>query len=174
MLCCGVVVRVLDDPLADFEGQIESAKLGIAKLKVLDDAQCLKIVVEEVAMAAHRGIECALARVSERRMANVVHQRQGLHQVNVEVERGRNGAGDLCDFDGVRQAGAKVVGVAAGEYLGFVLKAAEGPGVDYAVTVALERVAIWVRRLRIAPSARVLHVDRVAGGHEMSLPKTSF
>src|ERR1035438_7120285 len=174
MLGCGVVVRVLDDSLADFEGQIQPAKLGIAELEVLDDAQCLQVVVEEVVMAAHGGVQRPLARVSERRMANIVHQREGFHQINIQMERGRDGARDLCNLDGVRQTGAKVVRVAPCEDLRFVLQAAECPGMDDAVTVALERVAVGVRRLRIAPSARLLHAKRVAGEHELSVPIISF
>ena len=98
-----------------------------------------------------------------------MHQRQRFHQVNIEIERSRDGAGDLRDLDGVRQAGAKVVGVAAGEDLGLVLQPAESPGMDDAVTVALKRIAVRVRRLRIAPSAGVLHANRVAGEHEESV-----
>src|SRR5664279_2501231 len=112
MLGCRVVVRVLDDPLAHFEGQIESAEFSIAKLEVLDDAQRLQVVIKELAVPVHRDIQRSLACVPKRGMANVMHQRESFYQVNIEIERGRNGAGDLCDLDAVRQAGAKVVGIA--------------------------------------------------------------
>src|ERR1019366_7315286 len=120
-------------------------------------------------MAAHRHIQGPLARVSKRRMADVVNQRESLHQINIQIESCGDGAGDLRDLEGVGQAGAKVVRVAAGEDLRLVFQPAERPSMDDAITVALKGVTVGMRRLRIAPSARVLHAKRVAGEHEMSL-----
>ena len=174
MLGGAVVVRVLDDALAHLEGQVETAELGVAKLEVFDDAQRLQVVVEELAVTLHAGIEGALSGVPERRMPDVMHQRQGLDEIDVQVERSGDGAGNLRDLHRVRQAGAKVVGVAAGEDLRLVLQPAESAGVNDAVTVALEGVAIRVRRLGIAASAGVFDANRVGGEHGESVPKISF
>ena len=138
-------MRVLDDAFAYFEGQVQPAELRVAKLKVLDDPQCLKVVVEEVAVAMHGVIERALARVAEGRMPNVVHQRQRFDKIDVEIERGRDGARDLRHLDGVRQASAKVVGVASGKDLRLVLEPPKGTGVDDAVAIALKGVAVGMR-----------------------------
>ena len=64
-----------------------------------------------------------------------------------------------------------MVGIAAGKDLGLVLQPAEGARMDDAVAVALERVAVRMRRLRIAPSPGLLGLDRVTGEHERSLPQ---
>src|SRR5271169_3342493 len=169
MLGGDVVVRVLDDALAHLEGQVEAAEFGVAQFEVLDDAERLQIVVEELTMLAHQRIQRALTRVSKRRMPDVMHQRQGLDEIDDQVKRGGDGAGDLCDLHGVGEAGAKVVGVSAGENLRLVLKSTESAGVNDAVTVALEGIAVRMGRLGIAPPARVFHANRIAGGHESSL-----
>ena len=90
-------------------------------------------------------------------------------QIDVECECARDGARDLCHFDGVGEPVAEVVGVAAGENLGFVFEAAKGAGVDDAVAVALEVVAVGMRRFREAASAGLFHLHRVAGQHWDSL-----
>ena len=83
----------------------------------------------------------------------------------LRVERAGDGAGDLRDFEGVGEAVAEVVGVAAGEDLGLGFEAAEGAGVDDAVAVALEVVAVGMRRFREAASAGLFDLHRVAGQH---------
>jgi len=68
--------------------------------------------------------------MSKGRMPQVMHQRQSLHQISIQSKLRRNRARNLRDFDGMRQAGAEVVGVAAGEDLCLVLEAAKGARVD--------------------------------------------
>ena len=99
-------------------------------------------------------------------MSKVVDQRERLDKVHIQVESRSEGARDLRDLDGVRQARAEVVGVAAGEDLGLVLQAAERARVDNAVAVALERIAVGMRRLRIAAPAGIFRMHRVAGEHK--------
>jgi len=76
---------------------------------------------------------------------------------------GGDGARDLRDFDGVGQAIAEVVGVAARENLGLRFQAAESPGVDDTVAVALKVVAVGMRRFGMAASAGIFYVDGVVG-----------
>ncbi len=94
-------------------------------------------------------------------MADVVYQRQGFHQVDVQLKLGSDGARDLRNLHGVRQASAEVVGVAPGEDLCLVFQAAEGAGMDDAVAVPLKWGAIRMRRLGIAAPAGVFLADRV-------------
>src|SRR5208283_5506934 len=131
-------------------------------------AQRLEVVVEELAVLPHQQIERAFARVAKRRMSDVVNQRKRLDEIDVQVERCGDGARDLRDLHGVRQARAEMVRVAAGEDLSLVLKAAKGARMDDAVAVALERIAIRMRRLWIAAPAGILHANRVAGEHKRS------
>ncbi len=85
-----------------------------------------------------------------------------------------DGARDLRDFDGVGQPVAEMVGVAAGENLGLGFQPAKGARVDDAVAVALKIVAIGMLGLGIAPSAGLLHVNRVVGEHVASLTLENF
>ncbi len=71
----------------------------------------------------------------------------------------------LRDFERVGEAVAEVVRVAAGENLRLGFETAEGAGVDDAVAVALEVVAVGMRRLGEAASAGVFDVHRVGGEH---------
>jgi len=168
-----VVVRVLDDTLMHLEGQVETAKFRVAQLEVVNDAQSLEIVVKEFAVVLHGGIKCTLAGVTEGGMSDVVDERQGFGEIDVEVERGGDSAGDLCDLHGVGEARTKMVGVAAREDLRLVLQPAEGAGVNDAITVALEGIAVGVCRLGIATPARVFDADRVGGEHGESVTKIS-
>ena len=154
-----VVAGVLDDAFADAEGEVEAAVGGVALLEVLDDAEGVEIVVEEAAVALEALVESALTGVAERRVADVVDQGEGLGEVLVEAEAGGNGAGDLGDLDGVGEAGAEVVGGAAGEDLGLAGETAEGSGLDNALAVTLERCAACaVRRGVDAGEERVAEV----------------
>src|SRR5205823_12219107 len=123
MLGGGVIARMLDDALADLEAEIQPAEIGITLLKMLHDAQRMQIVIKRFAVSAHGGVERVLTRVSKRRMADIMDQRERLYQVDIEIEFGGDGAGDLRDFNGVREPVAKVVRVAAGEDLRLILQA---------------------------------------------------
>ena len=80
-----VVPGVLDDALAHAEGEIESRVGGVALFEVLDDAQRVQVVVEAQAVLAHAGVEGAFAGVAERRMTDVMDQRQRLGQLLIEA-----------------------------------------------------------------------------------------
>ena len=94
-----------------------------------------------------RRIERAFAGVTERRMAEVVRQRQRLGQVLVEAERAGERAGDLSDFERMGQPGAVMVALVIDEDLGLVGEPAERGGMDDAVAIAAEGVAGGAWRL---------------------------
>ena len=148
---------MLNNALAHFEGQIEAGERGIFLLEGFNNAQGVQIVVEPIVMLPHQPVELGLAGVAARRVADVMHQRQRLHQVGIQSQRLRHRAADLRHFQGVGQAIAEVVGISPGENLGFVLQAAESASVDNAVAVAFVVVAVRVRGLRVAPALRLFH-----------------
>ncbi len=166
-------MRVLNDALAHFEGQVQPREVRIPQLQIFHGAQRLQIVIEEFAMAAHQKIERALARVSKRRMPDVVYQRQGLDEINIQVKRRRDGPRNLRHLHSVSQPRTKMVGVAAREDLRLVFQPAKGAGMDDAIAVPLERIAIRMGRLGIAASTRILDAHRVAGEHRRSLAAAS-
>ncbi len=163
MLVGIVIARVLDDALAHFEGQIEAAKRGVAQLEVFDDAQGVQVVVEEKTVLAHGGVEGFFSGVTEGRMTKVVDEGESLDQIGVEREFSGDGARDLRDFDGVGEAVAEMIGVAAREDLSFGFEAAEGTGMNDAVAVALEVVAVGMGRLGMTASEGAFDPDGVGG-----------
>ena len=155
-------------PSRDAERQVQAAMAGVALLEVLDDAQRVQVVVEAQAVALQAVVQRALAGVAERRVADVVDQRERLRQVVVQAERGGDLAGDLRDLDGVGQAAAEVVGGAAGKDLRLARQAAKGAGLHDAVAVALEGGAAVARaapgrRARRARAPRRRRRRRPAG-----------
>src|SRR6185437_3387756 len=148
----------------------EPAEGGVTLLEILHNAQGVQVVVEEVALGTHGGVERLLAGVAERWMADVVHQSQRLHQVHVEPQLGRDGARNLSYLDRVRQTVAEVVGKATREYLRLGLQTSKGAGVDDPVAIALEGIAIGMWRLRTAPYARILRPHRVVSQHRTISP----
>ncbi len=149
---CAVGERaiVLDQALQRLPGQIEPVEGGIAALQFCDDAQALRVVIE-AAELAQGFVERALAGMAERRMAEIVRQRQRLGEVLVEPERARQRAGDLRDFERMGEPGAVVVALVIDEHLRLVRQPPERAGMDDAVAIAPERVAGRAWRLGIAP-----------------------
>ena len=143
---------VLDQALQRLPGEIEAVEAGVAALEIGDDAQRLRIVVE-AAVILDAGVERALAGVAERRMAEIVRQRQSLGEVLVEAERAGQRPGDLDHFQRVGQPGAVMVAFVVDEDLRLVRQAPERGGMDDAVAIAAEIVARAAVRLGKAPAA---------------------
>jgi hypothetical protein len=134
---------------------------GITLLEVLDDTQCVDIVVEAAAVALEAAVERALTGVSEGRMADVVNQRQRLGQIFVQAECGGDGPGDLRDLNRMGQAAAKMIGRAAGEYLRLPRQAPEGTGLHDALAIALKRRTHGTQRRGIdAGQKEIVRVSR--------------
>src|ERR1035438_3729129 len=86
-----------------------------------------------------------LARMPERRVAEVVAERAGLGEVFVQRERPCHRTRDLRDLERVREARSVVVALERDEYLRLVLEPAEGARMDDAVPVALVLRPVVVR-----------------------------
>src|SRR5277367_3135311 len=160
---------MLDDSLAHLKRQIQSTKCGVPQLEILGNSQRMQIVIERRSMLPHRGIECFLPRMSERRMPNVVHQRQHLDQTCVQPKLCGNRPRDLRDFNRVCQPVAKMIGVPPCKNLRLRFEPAKRTRMDDAITVALKGVAVGMRRLGMAASARLLYAHGIVGQHQKSL-----
>ena len=101
----------------------------------VENALGLVVVAEALGEAFGEGV---LAGVTEGTVADVVAEGDGLGEILVEAQGAGDGATHLGDLEGVREARDEVVLLGGDEDLGLVLEAAEGLGVDDAVTVALE------------------------------------
>ena len=84
----------------------------------------------------------------------------------------------MRDFDGVGQAIAKMIGVAAREDLSLRFQTSEGAGMDHSVAVALKIVAVGMGRFGMAASAGIFYVDGVVGelgvGGQLRYPVASL
>ena len=143
---------VLDDSLADLEGQVEPAEIRITHFDPVDRTQALRVVIE-TAVGLHQRAQRPFAGMAERRVSEIVRQRDRLGQFRVEPERARHRARDLRGLHRMRQARAVVVALVVDEDLGLVFEAAKGGGMHDTVAVALERRAHRMRRLGETPSA---------------------
>ena len=116
---------VLDEAFERLPGEIQPVESGVAPLERGHRAQRLRIVIEAAA-GSEAAIERTLAGVAERRVAEVVGERQRLGEVLVEPERARERAGDLGDLQRMGQPGAEVIALVEDEDLGLVGQPAEG------------------------------------------------
>src|SRR6266566_4182259 len=91
--------------------------------------------------------ERLLPEVPERRVAEIVPERDGFGQILVEPQRAGDGARDVTDVERVREPYAVVVPLGREEHLCLVLETAERFGVDDPVAVALEAGADRIGRL---------------------------
>ncbi len=109
-------------------------------------------------MGLETGVQRPLAGMAERRMADVMGQRQGLGQVFVEAQLPGHGAGDLRHFQRVGETGAVMIALMEHEDLGLVLEAPKRGRVDDPVAIPAKRAAGPARSLGKQPSAAAIGV----------------
>jgi hypothetical protein len=151
---------MLDDSFAHLKREIEPRKIQVTLLELLDDPQGMQIVIEAAAVPPHQFIELALPSVSERWMADVMHQRQRLGELGVQAKGGGNGASDLPHLQRVGKPIAKVIGEALGENLRFSFEASKCSRMNDAVAIARVFAAVSVGLLGDTPSARIRRRNR--------------
>jgi hypothetical protein len=94
--------------------------------------------------------------MAERGVPQVVSQRDGLGQVFIQLQGPCNGTRNLGDLDGMGQAGSEQVAFVIDEYLGLVLKASKGRGMDDTVPVTLKFTTVGWTLLRVLSTQGVL------------------
>src|SRR6476646_8955923 len=107
----------------------------------------------EAAVFAHAFGEHLFAGMPERRMPEVVRQRDGFGQVFIKAQGPRDGAANRRDFDGVGEPRAQMIAGAVEENLGLVLETTKRARVNNPSTIALEFGLIgvgWLRKLSAA------------------------
>jgi hypothetical protein len=161
---------MLDQAFERFPGEVEAVEARIFLFQGSHHAQRLGVVIEATG-AGHGGIECALAGMTERRMAEIVGECQGFGQIFIDAKGPGNRPGDLRDLKTVGQARAVVIALVIDEHLGLVVKPPEGHRVQDAVAIARVRRSRRARRLRHQPPAtrrRVDGIERQAAGPRRS------
>ena len=153
---------VPDEGFAEFKGQVQSGELGVALLELIDPPQAVQVVVE-AADAFQTVVERRFPGVAERRMADVVGQRNRFGQVFVQPQSPGDGPRDLGHFQRVRQPRPVVVVHRSDQHLGLPGHPAESGGIDDAFAVALKRRAEGVERFRVPAPERIAAPHRVRG-----------
>ena len=147
--------RVAGDAVADFPGQVQP---GAIVLEHVDDAEALLVVVEP---AGDEIVEHALSGVAERRMPEVVAERNRLGEVFVQLQDLGDAPGDLRHLERVRQPRPIVIACRREEHLGLVFEPAECLAVDHAIAVALKRRTDRIGRLVPETATRVAALRRL-------------
>jgi hypothetical protein len=119
--------RVPGDAVTHFPGQVEAAPVG---LEHVHDPEALLVVLES---ARHERLKDLLAGVTERRVAEIVTERDRLGQFLVQPQHLGDTPGDLRHLERVREPRAVVVSLGREEYLGLVLQPAER-SIDHAIS----------------------------------------
>jgi len=154
---------VLDDAFADFKGEIEAGESEIALLELLHNVERVEVVVKACAVGAEEIVKHVFAGVAERRMADVMDEREGFGEIGVESKGSGDGAGDLRNLKSVGETVAEMVGVASGEDLSFRFQAAKGTRVDDPIAVAGIGGAVGMVGLGVAATAGLGDVHGVGG-----------
>src|SRR5579859_536512 len=149
----GVIPGMLHDAFANLESKIQAVETDVAMLEVLHDAKRVQVVIKAAAMGAHQLVEFSLPGMAEGRVADIVYQGQRLDEFRVDAQSRGHRAGNLRDFERVRQAIAKMVGETGTENLGFCFKPPERAGMDDAIAVARVFAAVCVSGFRKPPAA---------------------
>ena len=137
-------------------------------LEHVDDAQALLVVVEA---AGHQRVDDALAGVAERRVPEIVAERDRFGQLLVQPQHLGDGPRDLRHLERVRQPRAVVIAGRREEHLRLVLQPPERLAVDDAIAIALKRGPDVVFRFGPQPAARVGALGRL---RRQDLPLARF
>ena len=156
--------EVLCEAFANLPGQVQAREAGVFLLDFLDDPQALAVVFEAAAVL-HQAVQRGFTPVPERRVAQVMGQRDGLGQIFIQQERPSDIPRNGRDLHRVRQARAQVIARAVQKNLGLVFQPAESARMNDAVAIALV--------LR-APIGRGFAVTAAAsGGAELGVRRKS-
>ena len=119
-------------------------------------------------MVLEAEVERPLASMPERRMAEVVGQRQGFGEILIEAQLPRQRPRDLCDFERMSQPGAVMIAFVEHEDLGLILQPAKRGGMDHPVAIAPEGAAGLARPLVKQPASTAVGIagkGRARGSH---------
>jgi len=114
--------------------------------------------VVEAAERSEARVKRPLAGMAERRMAEIVRQRQCLGEVLVEIKPPGERARHLRDLERVGEPGAVMVALVEDEDLRLVLEPAKRRSMDDAIAVAAKGVAAFTHRLGMEPAAAMLRI----------------
>ena len=99
--------------------------------------------------------------MAERRVSEIVAERNGFGQILIQIQRPRNRAGNLGHLECVRQAGPVMIALRSEKHLCFIFHPAKGFGVENPVPVSLVDGADVTLRFISVPSSGIPAVRRI-------------
>ena len=150
---------MLGDAVAHFPRQVEAAPVV---LEQVDDPEALRVVAEA---ARHQLVDDVLPRMAERRVPEVVPERDRFGQLLVQAQDLGDRPRDLRHLERVRETRAVVIAGGREEDLGLVLQAPKRLAVDDAIAIALKRRPDIVFLLRPETAARAGALGRLGREH---------
>jgi hypothetical protein len=156
---------VLEQRLTHLARQVQPGILGRAALEHVHHPQHLRVVAK-AAVPLHQPVQRELTPVSERRVPDVVCERERFAQGLVEPQRPPDAAGHLAHLEAVGEARAVVVALFIDEHLRLVHQPPKRRAVHDPVAVALVARTPQVLRLRVRSPAR--GVAECGGGRQLA------
>ena len=144
---------VLLQAFANFEGQIQSGKIGIGVFQQFDHPQTLPVVLE-TAVIAHAFGQDFFAGMPEGRVAEIVGQGDRFRQIFIEGKGPGDGPANGGNFNRMGQPRSQVIAGAVQKNLGFVFEPPKCARMNDPGAVALKFSPIGVALLRIFSSSR--------------------
>ena len=125
------------NPLKRFPTQVQAIEIGVVPLQMGHNADRLRIVIKATERR-HQILQGILARMAERRMAQIMGQRHGLGQILIQPQGACDGARHLRHLDGMGQPRTEIIALMFHKNLGLVFEPAKGRGMDDPVAVTLK------------------------------------
>ena len=116
---------MLHNAFPHFVGKVQAIEPCIPALQLINDPQCMPVMLERTSELAHLAVQFPLTNMRERRMAEVVSERKRLCVLLVQFECSTYRPGNLGDFNRVGQPIAKMVAKAGRENLCLAFQAAK-------------------------------------------------
>ena len=123
----------------------------------------------EPANPRHGRLERILARMAERRVADIMRQRQRFGQVLVESQCARHCPRNLRNLKAVGQADAEMIAIGRDEHLRLMPQAAKADRMDDPVAVALERgsrTTQFAERFEVEPTPAERRVTGISSARD--------
>src|SRR5690349_16295519 len=145
---------MLEDAFARLEAQVKAVERTVMLFEIVDDGETLQVVLE-AAVVSHAFVERILPGMAERRVSEIVCQRNRLDEIFVHAQIARDRTRDLRDFETMREPCAKQIALVIHEDLGLVLEPSESGRMNDAVAIPLKFCARARRGFVMAPAARL-------------------
>src|SRR5260363_211754 len=151
---------MFQNTFARFKAKIESVKTAVPLFEFIDHHQTLQIVFK-AAVFAHACVERVLPGMAERRMTEIVRERNRFDERFIPAQIARDRTRNLRHYQAMREPGPEQISFIIDKNLRFVFQPSERSAMNTPDTVTLKfgaRPRGWLRPL---PAARLRRARRI-------------